>query len=331
MKRTATLAHLAAAAAAAAGQTPWTQAPPNVLWLQVDSLDGRLLDPTSPYFDKLLVHGFKDFMAKGVVWTRHYTNSPQCVPSRTGMLTGRYVHELGTTNNGQGLARSTKTGALDSSCVSLWGKAQCIAFAARQNVSETFLDLAARSGYDVHVVGRVDAGAGILDDYAGATGGTGFHSGPALNSLARGADIAGTTDVEPWSSTDRNDPNPYAPDEREDGVLEAWFRQHTPIAGQPWLAMLGLLDPHPPYACNATWRAKVNESSVDAPFLPALADMHPFDARQSLLKHVTLNYTDAQLREMRTCYWAAAAQALSGLVDVLKTAESTGHLNNTGA
>ena len=91
----------------------------------------------------------------------------------------------------------------------------------------------------------------------------------------------------------------------------------------------GLLDPHPPYASNATWRAKVNASAVDAPPLPALRDMHPFDARQSLLKNVTLDDSPAQLRERRTVYWAAAAQALVGLEGVLAVARETGHLNNT--
>ena len=57
--------------------------------------------------------------------------------------------------------------------------------------------------------------------------------------------------------------------------------------------------------------------------------MHAFDARQSLLKNVTLNYTEFQLKEMRTTYWAAAAQALSGLVGVLQAAQHTGHLENT--
>jgi choline-sulfatase len=307
---------------------PWTASPPNILWLQVDSLDGRLLDPTSPYYDKLLLRGVKETMvAAGVSFVRHYTNSPQCVPSRTGMLTGRYCSEVGTTNNGQGLAASTQTGALDASCVALWGAAQCAAFKARQNVSETFLDLVRRAGMAVHMVGRVDAGGGILTDYPGTTG-TGFHSGPDLHILARGADIAGSTDVEPWSATQANDHNPYAPDEAEDGALEAWLRSHDPASGR-WFAWLGLLDPHPPYASNATWRAKVNASAVDAPPLPALRDMHPFDARQSLLKNVTLDYSPSQLREMRTVYWAAAAQALVGLEGVLAVARETGHLNNT--
>ena len=292
-------------------------------------MDGRLIDPTSPYYDKLLLPEFKKrFVSAGAAFVRHYTNSPQCVPSRTSMLTGRYCSDVGTTNNGQGLARSTRTGALDTGCVGLWGAAQCKAFAARQAVNQTFLDLAAAAGHAVHMVGRVDAGGGILDDYPGTTG-NGFHSGPDLHILARGADIAGTTDVEPWSSTRPNAPNPYAPDENEDGVLEQWLRTHHQPAGGKWLAWLGLLDPHPPYASNATWRALVNASAVDAPPLPAWADMHPFDARQSLLKNVVLEYTPEQLKTMRETYWGACAQALSGLVNVLDVAANTGHLNNT--
>ena len=129
---------------AAASAAPWSSRPPNILWLQVDSLDGRLIDPTSPYYDKLLVKGFKDlFVGGGTSFVRHYTNSPQCVPSRTSMMTGRYAHEMDTTNNGQGLARSTKTGKLDSGCVAAWNATSCAAFAALQNQSYTMLDLLA--------------------------------------------------------------------------------------------------------------------------------------------------------------------------------------------
>ena len=71
-------------------------------------MDGRLIDPTSPYYDKLLLPEFKKrFVSAGAAFVRHYTNSPQCVPSRTSMLTGRYCSDVGTTNNGQVLARST--------------------------------------------------------------------------------------------------------------------------------------------------------------------------------------------------------------------------------
>ncbi len=151
---------------AAAGIAPTSARPPNIIFLQTDSMDGRLLDPTSPYFYKLKAKGFKDYLVDGgASFARHYTNSPQCVPSRTSMMTSRYVHEIGSTNNGQGFARSTLTGKLDSSCVAVWDEATCAEFADRQNVSATIVDVMRDAGYALHLFGRFDTGAGILDDY----------------------------------------------------------------------------------------------------------------------------------------------------------------------
>jgi len=104
---------------------------PNIIWLQGDSMDGRLFDPTDPDLgSKLLLEGFDDWAAQGVTFARHFTNSPQCVPSRTSMMTGLHVHASHTPNNGQGLAFSTKTGALDSNCIKVWSHAWCRALAA---------------------------------------------------------------------------------------------------------------------------------------------------------------------------------------------------------
>jgi len=292
-------------------------------------MDGRLLDPTSPYFNKVKATAFKqDLLQRGTVLTRHYTTSPQCVPSRTSMMTSRLVSETDTANNGQGLARSTKTGALDSTCVSLWNATTCAAFAQRQNVSRTVLDVAAGAGYSLHLFGRFDVGGGILDDYPG-TDGSGFHSGPDVNILARGAGFRGLSDVEPWSSTTDNATAPYRHDSVEAGDAISWLTSAPPSPTQPFFMWLGLLDPHPPYQTNSTWLAHVNESAVDAPVLPAWEDMHPFDVDMSTLKACTLNYTEAQLKTMRRTYWGACGEALHTLQLVLAAANRSGHLDNT--
>ena len=317
--------------AVAASAAPGAAALPNIIWLQVDSMDGRLLDPTHPYFYKLRAEGFHvSVLSRGANFARHYTNSPQCVPSRTGMMTSRYVSDTGTTNNGQGLARSTKTGALDSGCVSLWNASTCARFAERQNVSATMLDLVAAAGYELRLFGRFDVGAGITDDYANTTG-SGFHSGPDLHILARGAGITGITDVEPWSSTVSNAAHPYAPDVSVAAEAVQWLESTPPPApgDKPFFLWVGLLDPHPPYDSNATYRAHLNESNIDAPTLPAWESMHPFDRSMSVLKACTLNYTDAQLKVMRANYWGAAAEALSLLERVVAAANASGHLDNT--
>lgn len=46
--------------------------------LRSDSMDGRLLDPTSPYYDYIYMAGIKrQLVANGVNFARHYTASPQ--------------------------------------------------------------------------------------------------------------------------------------------------------------------------------------------------------------------------------------------------------------
>ena len=293
-------------------------------------MDGRLLDPTSPYYYKIFLRGIKStLIEKGTSFSRHYCTSPQCVPSRTSLMTGRYVSDTGTTNNGQGIAASTKTGKLDSACVSNWNASQCAAFAAAQKVNATILDLLASAGYDLQLFGRVDAGAGILDDYAGTTG-DGFHGGPSLPILSRGANIHGITKEEPYSASTESDPAPYATDVAHAASVVDFLEHHDPASAKPFFLWLGFISPHPPYDTSAAYVAHVNASAVDAPILPDRATMHPFDVYASVTKHCfQLDYTPDQLKEMRTAYWGAAAESMSLFESVLAAANATGHLNNT--
>ena len=146
--------------------------PPNIMFLQSDSFDGRLMDPTDVTMAYKLILGElrNDFISKGTTFARHYCNSPQCVPSRTSMATGRYVHDSLTANNGQGIARSTKTGLLDKNCVANWDSNWCSDLAIQQNISATLVDMMAGAGYELALFGRFDMGAGILQDYPGTTG-----------------------------------------------------------------------------------------------------------------------------------------------------------------
>ena len=303
---------------------------PNIIWLQTDSMDGRLLDSTSDYYYKVKLEGIKrGLVGAGVNFVRHHTASPQCVPSRTSMLTSRYVHETGTTNNGEGLARSTKTGQLDSKCVAAWDAPTCTAFAARQNQSYTFLDLLAGAGYDLQLFGRFDVGAGVLDDYPQfKPTGDGFHGGPVIAILARGANIPGATKEEPYGATSETDQDPYAADQAAGAQVVDFLTSHDPASPRPFLLWLGLLAPHPPYRTNSSYISHVNASAVDAPPQPDRATMHPFDAQMSILKNAyQRDYTDEELKTMRTSYWGAVGEAMQIVDTVLKAARATGHLN----
>jgi arylsulfatase A-like enzyme len=294
-------------------------------------MDGRLMDLNSPYNNVWMMTGLRRFLfPNAVTFTRHYTNSPQCVPSRTSMLSSRYVHETGTTNNGQGFAANMwgAPGALDSSCVEQWNASQCAAFAARQNTSELFLHIAQKAGYDLFNFGRFDAGAGILETFKGDTSGDGFHGGPSLPILCREANIPGTTKSDPWSGTSINATGPYHTDSVVSGTVQQWLKSHDPSRG-PWMAWAGFLDPHPDYVTNATYIKKLNQSALFTRPLPALGDMHPFDRAMSISKNLLQNYTEAQMLEMRTAYWGAYVEALEDFYNILSVADATGHLNNT--
>jgi arylsulfatase K len=308
---------------------------PNIIWLQTDSMDGRLLDPTSPYYDKVKLRGIKGgLVAKGATFARHFTASPQCVPSRTSMLTGRYAHEMDTTNNGQGLARSTKTGVLDSNCVAAWNATTCAAFAAVQNQSFTLLDLLAGAGYDLQLFARFDVGAGVMDDYpAHGPTGDGFHGGPVLDILARGANIPGATKEEPLNATRQDVADPYAADVAAGEKVVNFLMNHDPLSEAPFLLWMGLLAPHPPYSSNASYLEHVNMTAADAPLpvcQPDRASMHPYDAQMSILKNCyQRDYSAPELLEMRTTYWGAVGEAMEIVERVLAAAEASGHLNNT--
>ncbi len=82
-----------------------------------DSMDGRLLDPSSELYGAVEMPNLRRLAQTGVNFVRTYAASPQCVPSRTSMFTGRRTHEIKAWNNGQGLAAAPATGKLDQACL----------------------------------------------------------------------------------------------------------------------------------------------------------------------------------------------------------------------
>ncbi len=244
------------------------------------------------------------------------------------MMTGHYVSETLTTNNGQGIARSTKTGKLDSNCVSEWSQAQCEAFAAAQNVSATFLDMLSGGGYELDLFGRFDVGAGVLDDYPGTTG-DGFHGGPSLPILARAAAIPGVSKAPPLNTTSDGDKNPYGADEAKVQDAVAYMKANSPPKNKPFLFWVGILAPHPPYDTNGTWLSHLNDT-LPTPENLSPDQLHPFDAYQSIVKGcLKFNYSEQDIQYMRKSYWGAAAEGADLLLDVVRTARNNGWLENT--
>lgn len=90
-------------------------APPNILFLMSDSMDGRVIDPASPVATYVKTPTLDALAADGLNFVRTYAASPQCVPSRTTMLTGRRTDQIRAYSNDNGLSLDP-TGAPDEAC-----------------------------------------------------------------------------------------------------------------------------------------------------------------------------------------------------------------------
>jgi len=79
----------------------------NVLLLIVDDLNSWLLGDTHRYAGKVAAPNIRRLADSGVMFTRAYTASPFCSPSRTALLSGVSPWKSGIYQNGQNISEST--------------------------------------------------------------------------------------------------------------------------------------------------------------------------------------------------------------------------------
>ena len=327
-------------AAAAAAKT---HQPPNILFLMCDSMDGRVVDPTSPISQIVKTPFFDSLARDGVNFVRTYAASPQCVPSRTTMVMGRRNDQIRAFSNGNGVA-AAPDGTLDSDCVSEYDEQTCGAWAREQRVNASFFDSLQQGPFDgakrdVRVYGKVDVGAGVIARYGPSVGGdisaTGFHSGPSLSILTRSADIRKPTKPNPLNITNDHDDHVHPEDWRQIGRCIDWLHGKKP-SDPAWFLYCSLNIPHPPFDSNATWLASVDDALVTVPPIYAgghgldpKQEPHPYDSYMSASKAVQGPFTDAQIKKVRKTYYAMCAETDYMLGRVLQAAKDAGVYDNT--
>jgi len=306
----------------------------NLLWLMSDSFDGRLLDPGAPQWAQVALPNLRALADRGTNFIRTYANSPQCVPSRSSMMTGRHTHKIGAWSNSMGLAHrfNSSEGAeehVDKGCKTAWNQSICWQIKAWQpNVTSSTPDILRGlrdAGVNVHVFGKVDIGFGILEDFAHATE-DGFHGGAAMPVQTRSADIRGPTKENPTSITHTNVDNVHPEDwAMVDNCID-WLHSHDP-SKENWLMHCSLNIPHPPFQTNATWLQYVNDSAVGVPAsFVNVSTMHAADAYAATSKNVDGHFSDTQIITTRRVYAAMCAETDYLFGRVLDAAEATGHL-----
>lgn len=92
----------------------------NILFLFADEMDGRIFDPDSPQ-TKPPLPNLNKLADSGAIFTRTYTQSPQCVPSRSAMMAGLRTDQIEVYDNVIGIAsfNGSASGQLDSYCVAV--------------------------------------------------------------------------------------------------------------------------------------------------------------------------------------------------------------------
>eukprot|EP01006_Ploeotia_vitrea_P029537 TRINITY_DN62062_c0_g1_i1.p1 TRINITY_DN62062_c0_g1~~TRINITY_DN62062_c0_g1_i1.p1 ORF type:complete len:566 (+),score=66.39 TRINITY_DN62062_c0_g1_i1:32-1729(+) len=299
---------------------------PNILFLQTDSMDGRVLDPTNPLWDVMELPNFRKVARNGVNFVRNYAASPQCVPSRSTMFTSKMTHVIHTWNNGQGLGMDTH-GNVDRHCAAKWSVEQCLAWGAVQNVSHTIVDTMKALGYQTVLHGKVDVGANIdtTDDHA-----SGFHGGPSLNILTRAANIDKPTKPNPEKITnDNKESHPGDYHIINDCVN---FLKNRSAWREPWILYCSINIPHPPFDTKGKqWWDMVNASRITTPPWPKdwQKAYHPYDQYMTISKHVEGSFTDADILKTRHTYYSMCTQSDAMLGEVLTALEQTGTYNQT--
>ena len=95
-----------------------------MIFLMTDSMDGRVLDPTSNIYSLMEMPNLRGLAGKGTNMVRTYTNSPQCVPGRAALISGLRTDQSKTFTNNIGFAASSN-GTIDPSCMNYYNASTC--------------------------------------------------------------------------------------------------------------------------------------------------------------------------------------------------------------
>eukprot|EP00931_Biecheleriopsis_adriatica_P103325 TRINITY_DN78175_c0_g1_i1.p1 TRINITY_DN78175_c0_g1~~TRINITY_DN78175_c0_g1_i1.p1 ORF type:complete len:605 (+),score=92.73 TRINITY_DN78175_c0_g1_i1:63-1817(+) len=314
----------------------------NILFLMCDSMDGRVLDPTSPISTYLEMPYMWSMASQGINFVRHYANNPQCAPSRTSMFTGRHTHEIKAWSNEIAIAATPGSGdrgwELDPACLKQYDTALCQHFAEQQNVSATFPDTLKAQGVDVMLFGKVDVGGNIMnrpDQRQYRPWAPGFHP-RSLMTAGRAADIRKATQMRPVAQEHVPTAEIQPRDWKTIAHCMDWLEKNERASGT-WMLYCSILMPHPPYECNPDTEARVSDDVglpdwfTDPAKFPE-SRMHPYDSYMSFSKGMMDeqgNFSRKQLEANMRCWYAMANQTDQMLGQVWAKAGETGNLDNT--
>jgi choline-sulfatase len=170
--------------------------------------------------------------ARGIRFSKAYTTSPLCVPARSSLVTGRYVHEIGCWDNGHpyhGIPRGWTHHLREAGWhVASIGKNHYRSVGDDNGFSEELLPMHVREGVG-DLIGMLRK-QGVNYPSQSASAAKGLITGPAMMAETAGPGESNHTDY----------------DERITQAACDWLGKRAKGSSQPWALYVSMVSPHFP-------------------------------------------------------------------------------------
>eukprot|EP01084_Bolivina_argentea_P075266 136452_1 len=310
----------------------------NILFLQCDEMDGRVLDPSSSIWNVVEMPNLRALASEGINFVNNYCNSPLCAPSRSSMWTGRFINNILAWSNVKSITATVDDPSKpDPICAKIigYGSDWCVNMGKQQNIKTTIKQSMIAAGYDVQLYGKMDIGGGMGGGYHSSSNGnwsnelqgcnkstSTYCAGDIIHSWARKANV-GRGEYRPpnegtWISTNSKQGGKYGP--HDENVAKQCVEYIENYAKgnqkQPFLLYCSMVNPHPPYWSNSTWFKYLNNIALNKTFKEFISNfnnsfntMNDADKYNSLTESVgTINIDTEWAYNLYKTYFATCAE-----------------------
>ena len=262
----------------------------NILLIQTDSHDGRIMGcmghpamrGATPNLDRLA--------ARGVLFRNAYTNNPVCCPCRASMWSGQYTNHCEGWNNYKGLEPDTPT----------------------------FLTHIDDTGCRTRVVGRTDHLSGKHTVRA------------RVAAWTRSANIMRPAYREPAPEIIESDEEcVHERDWGWAGEAATALREFAAEPGKPFFLYLGTGSPHPPFRTSRRYLALIDEAGVTVPPEDEALLEHPVMKYRHAVMNWRHGFDDEMVKQVRRIYFAMCSELDAMMGVVLDTLDATGLTDST--
>lgn len=307
------------------GQLDSKEDRPNIVYLVVESTDGRAW--TRDYQDGAVeLPNIKALQDQGVEFQSHYANTPVCCPSRASFWSGRHAHHILHNQKASGIA-------VDGA----WNNFEGLP----PNFKDRLDQFLTRENYNVKMSGKFDWTRGAHSENVRLNAWTMYTRFPYNVSLAPGGwtDETDCLDKGVVSSATAPWPEggtPWADDWKTLNSTTTWIKENATDDPRPFFVYQGMNIVHPSYRTSQYWYDKVNQSKIQIPKWIELEDMHPCDFQSSMLKGCLPSediaedfYTESHRVRIRAVYLAMIAEFDHMVGAYVQAVKDAGKYDNT--